>query len=34
MGVFGTAVHSILEHQEDEAFKEESFSVKMFLITR
>jgi hypothetical protein len=25
--VFGTAVHSILEHQEDEAFKEESFSV-------
>lgn len=25
--VFGTAVHAILEHQEDEAFKEESFSV-------
>ena len=25
--VFGTAVHSVLEHQEDEAFKEESFSV-------
>jgi hypothetical protein len=25
--VFGTAVHSILEHQEDEAFKEESFSI-------
>ena len=25
--VFGTAVHSILEHQEDDAFKEESFSV-------
>lgn len=25
--VFGTAVHTILEHQEDEAFKEESFSV-------
>ena len=25
--VFGTAVHSILEHQEDEAFKEEAFSV-------
>ena len=25
--VFGTAVHEILEHQEDEAFKEESFSV-------
>lgn len=25
--IFGTAVHSILEHQEDEAFKEESFSV-------
>ena len=25
--VFGTAVHLILEHQEDEAFKEESFSV-------
>ena len=28
--VFGTAVHSILEHQEDEAFKEESFSVDVF----
>ena len=27
--VFGTAVHSILEHQEDEAFKEESFSVEV-----
>ena len=25
--VFGTAVHSVLEHQEDEAFKEEKFSV-------
>ena len=25
--VFGTATHSVLEHQEDEAFKEESFSV-------
>ena len=25
--LFGTAVHTILEHQEDEAFKEESFSV-------
>ena len=25
--VFGTAVHSVLEHQEDDAFKEESFSV-------
>jgi len=25
--IFGTAVHAILEHQEDEAFKEESFSV-------
>ena len=25
--VFGTAVHTVLEHQEDEAFKEESFSV-------
>ena len=28
--VFGTAVHTILEHQEDEAFKEESFSVGVF----
>ena len=28
--VFGTAVHAILEHQEDEAFKEESFSVGVF----
>ena len=28
--VFGTAVHSILEHQEDEAFKEESFSVPVW----
>jgi hypothetical protein len=28
--VFGTAVHAILEHQEDEAFKEESFSVDVF----
>ena len=25
--VFGTATHLVLEHQEDEAFKEESFSV-------
>ena len=25
--VFGTAVHLVLEHQEDEAFKEEKFSV-------
>lgn len=25
--VFGTSVHLVLEHQEDEAFKEESFSV-------
>ena len=25
--VFGTATHTVLEHQEDEAFKEESFSV-------
>jgi hypothetical protein len=28
--VFGAAVHAILEHQEDEAFKEESFSVGVF----
>ena len=28
--VFGTAVHAILEHQEDEAFKEESFSVPVW----
>ena len=28
--VFGTAVHEILEHQEDEAFKEESFSVPVW----
>ena len=28
--VFGTAVHSILEHQEDEAFKEESFYVPVW----
>ena len=28
--LFGTAVHTILEHQEDEAFKEESFSVGVF----
>lgn len=27
--VFGTAVHSILEHQEDDAFKEEAFSVEL-----
>lgn len=26
--VFGTAVHSILEHQEDDAFKEEAFTVE------
>ena len=25
--VFGTATHSVLEHQEDDAFKEEKFSV-------
>ena len=28
--VFGTAVHAILEHQEDEAFKEEAFSVPVW----
>ena len=28
--VFGIAVHEILEHQEDEAFKEESFSVPVW----
>ena len=28
--VFGTATHTVLEHQEDEAFKEESFSVDVF----
>ena len=28
--VFGTAVHAILEHQKDDAFKEESFEVSVF----
>jgi len=27
--VFGTAVHEVLEHQEDDAFKEEAFSVEL-----